>query len=148
MRAQPDWNQADDGVQVHARFLLAQARHGVLPECAIGGICEDCPLVSLATCPLAFDVDFMALLDHYNEEYADYERLKERRLRALTRVLRRHKLAMHGELIARIVNEAEPGLFPNDKSVLATLAHHPEFFFEETPGAYCLAPLFMAKGEG
>ena len=135
LAGQPDWNRYDD-IQAHVRYLEVQAHQGILPACAAEGYCEECPLD--AVCPVASDSDFIALLRYYRSLHADAEQFKERRLHAVSRVLRRHQLPMHWELVARILEEEEPNLFPSHRSVLGILVHNPNRFSEDSPGSYFL----------
>ena len=137
MAGQPGWDQYDD-LQAHVRYLEVLAHQGILPVCATEGHCEECPLG--AVCPVASDIDFMALLHYYSSLHAAAEQLRERRLHAVIRVLRRHKLPMHWELLARILEEEEPKLFPSHRSVLGVLARNPDRFSEDSPGSYFLEP--------
>ena len=135
-----DWMPYDDVMQAHLRFLEGEAHRGVLPECAMGGQCYDCSLMSEFACELALDADFMALLTYYSSIHLATERLNRKRVNAVANVLKRHKLAMHWELVARIVKEEEPDLFSTDRSVLSILVRNPQRFFKDTQGSYFLAP--------
>ena len=91
-------------------------------------------------CPLASDGDFIALLHYYTSLHTAAEKLKQRRLHAIIRILERHRLPMHWELVARIVDDENPELFPSNRSVLGILAHNPDRFSEDSPGSYFLGP--------
>lgn len=137
--SQYDWLQYDDDVlQAQIRFLEGEARRGVLPECAVGGECYDCPLISDRICELALDADFMSLLSYYNSIYMAAKQLQQRRVNAVAKVLQRHRLAMHWELVAKILKEEEPGLFSTDRAVLNILARNPHRFSQDTVGSYFL----------
>ena len=135
MAAQLDWDRYDD-LQAHIRYLESEARRGFLPSCVTHSYCEECPLG--ARCPVASDNDFISLLEHFSTLYAAAEQLKERRLVAVSRVLQKHKLPMHWELVARIIDEEEPELFPSHRSVLGILVRNPSLFTEDSPGSYFL----------
>ncbi len=83
------------------------------------------------------------MLEYYSSRHAAAEQLRERRMDAVARILRRHKIAMHWELLAAIVISGEDGLFLSERAVLATLAHNPDWFLEESPGCYRLLPRRM-----
>ena len=138
MANQLDWVLYYDDVQAHVRYLEVQARKGSLPTCATEERCEDCPLGG--QCPVSADNDFIALLLYYSSLHTVTENLRDRRLHAVVRVLRRHKLPMHWELVAQIVDKEEPQLFPSDKSVLGILTRNPDRFSEDSPGSYFLEP--------
>ena len=135
-----DWMPYDEVLWAHMRFLEGQARRGILPECAMGGQCYDCPLESEIECGVVLDADFLALLGYYCSIHLANEQLNQNRVNAVSSVLKRHKLAMHWELVARIVKEEEPDLFSTDRSVLSVLVKNPQRFFKDTQGSYFLAP--------
>ena len=132
-----DGDQYDD-LQAQVRFLEVQARQGILPACATGSHCDECPFSPV--CPIAPDRDFMALLHYYSSLHAVDEQLKQRRLNAVIRILKRHRLPMHWELVAGIVEEEEPKLFPSHRSVLGILTRNPDRFSEDSSGSYFLGP--------
>ena len=45
---------------------------------------------------------------------------------------------MHWQLLARIVEEENPGLFPSHASIRGILASNPDQFSEDSPGSYFL----------
>ena len=139
MAEQPEWDHYDD-LQALVRYLEVQARQGILPACATEGHCEECPLGT--ECPAAYDSDFMSLLRYYRSLYSASERLRERRINAVVQVLQRHKLPMHWELVAQIVEDQEPKLFPSHWSVRSVLTRNPDQFSEDSSGSYFLEPVY------
>ncbi len=145
----PGWDIYDE-LWPHIRHLEHEAGEGRLPRCAFEGRCEDCPVASGKTCPISTDNDFISLLLYYSATDSGLSQLtaqssqswtqtvREQRLNLIARVLQRNKLAMHWELVAKIVKEEEPVLFPSPRSVLATLRGNPERFSMESPGSYFL----------
>ena len=147
----PDWELYYD-LRGRIRYLEREAGEGRLPECAVEGQCEDCFVASTTTCPISTDNDFISLLTYYStggslfgqpavrtqQSWAGPIRVK--RLRTLIRVLQRHKIPMHWELVAKIVKEEEPALFPSPRSVLGTLISSPDRFSPGPPGSYFLNP--------
>ena len=139
MPSQPNGVPDHDEVHAYAQTLLSQAYNGILPECSRGGLCQDCPVLNTLGCPIAADTDFMALLEYYSSRFEAVAELRERRIDLVAEILRRHKLAMHWELIAKIAMEENPAVFTSQRSVLGILAQNPQLFRDESFGSYSLA---------
>ena len=138
MANRPDRLLDYEELQAHSQALVAQAYGGNLPECSRGCLCEDCPILSHLGCPIAGDTDFIALLEYYSSRHEAISKLREKRIDVIAEILRRHKLAMHWELLARIAMAEDSTLFPNDRSVLGILSHNPEMFREESSESFSL----------
>lgn len=111
---------------------------GGLPDCVRieGARCLDCPFGDWRRCPILLDPDVRSYLQWQGERTIEYYRDRERKLTALRGVFRNHKIPLHWEIVARIVQEEDPSLFESPRSIRNLLFLNQDIFHHDGDGVF------------
>ena len=123
-----DWLYGNDWSGSLERVIYREL--GGLPDCVLteGVKCLDCPFGDPGACPVLQDPDVRSYLRWQGERTIEYYRDREKKIEALKRVFRNHRLPLHWEIVARIVQGESPDLFDSPKSVRSVLFLNQDIF--------------------
>lgn len=111
-----------------------------LPACTgEGEPCPDCRHGTWRRCPIFSDPAYRDFLRATADRVRYQVTQRELRVEALASVLERHAVPLHWEIIARIVREQHPYLFPNNTEVLTLLNRDSAHFAETSDGVYVVS---------
>lgn len=114
---------------------------GWVPDCILNEThdCYGCPFEDVQSCPVTMDEDYCSYLLWLRDRYLEYEWLRQKRVRVLKEILRRHKLPLHWEVLAALAFRAAPDLFDSANSVRGLVHFNPDIFYMESDGVFGLA---------
>jgi hypothetical protein len=113
---------------------------GDIPPCIASRIyqCSDCIFGDIGSCPVVLDPDSLAYLRWLYERAGVSRQIRAKRIEILRDILRRHRLPLHWEVIAKVALEEAPALFESVNSVRNTLFLNQSIFSHQGEGVFGL----------
>jgi len=126
------------GLRQLQRLALTTGR---LPNCMLSDAydCYDCPVEGASRCPVRAEADHRSYLLSLRDRYLAYKRKRVKQIKVLKTILKRHKLPLHWENLAKLALQEAPDLFDSGHSVRGLLYFNPEIFRMEAEGVFGLA---------